>query len=155
MASMPETLSTTLRYRLPVIGLNTSVTWTTLTNRDLIGWWWNLTETETPFTLTLTACLRCSTTLFQKVVSCTRKTFSWNSFRFQEVSTTSCGQYCALFCLLRSRGYSFDKTLDLLRHNDKTSPHFRDHVVHELLNILYPLKLADFNTGVHDTFGFM
>lgn len=75
---------------------------------------------------------------------------TWNSYPLQSTDTNVCGQYCILFCLFRARGLSYDKIIDLLYHDSKTSSHTRDHMIYALIKHKYPLILANFKTKIHD-----
>jgi hypothetical protein len=79
---------------------------------------------------------------------------TWNIEKLQNLSTSVCGQYCILFCLLRQKGYSFKNVIDLLYHSDIMSSDTRDHVIHKLIKTLFKSSLKDFDTKVHDISAF-
>ena len=78
----------------------------------------------------------------------------WNNKTLQSNNTSVCGQYCILFCLLRASGYSFERTINLIHHSEPMSTDTRDHVVHSLIDSLFPQALKNFNTNVHDISAF-
>ena len=75
---------------------------------------------------------------------------SWSDIQLQETNTTVCGQYCTIYCLLRARGSTSTQILDLLYCDGLISNDTRDHLIYNFLKSLYPTKLSNFQTDVHD-----
>ena len=76
---------------------------------------------------------------------------SWNTHQLQAINTTVCGQYCTIYCLLKSRGFSSNDIINKFASNkDNLSSDERDHYIHQWIMNKYPAKLKHFNIGVHD-----
>ena len=65
-------------------------------------------------------------------VSSLDNSYTFNNIQLQSFSTTVCGSYCILFCLLRSRGMSFLDDVNLFL--TVSDAHERDHVVGSFTN---------------------
>lgn len=55
----------------------------------------------------------------------------YNSSLFQNLSSTACGDYCLLFCLLSSRGWSLLRFVNWLRSFESSET--RDHALRQIL----------------------
>jgi hypothetical protein len=80
---------------------------------------------------------------------------TWNKFQLQSLSTTVCGQYCIIFCLLRSRNYSIQNILNLLFYNNKLSSHDRDHTVYSFIKSIFSDKLITLDSDIHNILPFL
>ena len=59
----------------------------------------------------------------------------WNENVLQGITTTACGDYCVLFCLLMSRAWTFDEIIE--RFEEYPNAERRDHAVRATLIALY------------------
>ena len=59
----------------------------------------------------------------------------WNNLQLQGLTTTACGDYCILFALLMSRGWSFERVVQTFTRYKTTEQ--RDHSVRNTLIHLY------------------
>ena len=75
----------------------------------------------------------------------------WNDHTLQNFDSTVCGQYCALYCLLRSRHIPFRETVATLRHQHTFTSHARDHTVYDFLRFNFPIILSKLDTNIHNT----
>ena len=68
-------------------------------------------------------------------LSSTSSKVVWNNFQLQGLTTTACGDYCVLFCLLISRGWNFKRII----HRLVSIPNreIRDHLVRNTIIKLY------------------
>lgn len=75
----------------------------------------------------------------------------YNNFRLQGYTTTVCGHYCLLFCLLRARGFPFDTVINTFKP-DMTNEG-RDHLIAEFVEDRYLNTLVkfdkDFSSDIH------
>ena len=74
----------------------------------------------------------------------------WNNVQLQDTNTTVCGQYCTIYCLLRARDSTPRDIIDLLHCDGLISHDTRDHLVYNFIKNLFPNKLANLETNVHD-----
>ena len=79
----------------------------------------------------------------------------WNKFQFQSFSTTVCGQYCIIFCLLRSRNYSIHSITSLVAYDNKLSNDDRDHIVYIFIKKLFPDILITLDSNIHNVLPFL
>lgn len=70
----------------------------------------------------------------------------FNSTAIQSPTTNVCGQYCILFILLRSRGYTLDRIINILI---PYPVEVRDHSVHELIKSRYKNILQQHGSILH------
>ena len=86
------------------------------------------------------------------VLQSKRQKIVHNTLQLQGVTSTTCGDYCVLFCLLVARGWSMQRFVSRL---NKISTHeIRDHAVRQLIVKLYGKKsisrISEFgNNAVH------
>ena len=59
----------------------------------------------------------------------------YNNTLFQNLSSTACGDYCLLFCLLSSRGWSLQRFVDWLDSFDSSET--RDHTLRRIVTNEY------------------
>ena len=83
------------------------------------------------------------------------KELIWNNVQLQELNTTVCGQYCTLYCLLRTRDLTPRQIIDLLHCDGLISHDTRDHIVYDFVKDIYPNKLSALQTDVHDIIDFL
>ena len=79
----------------------------------------------------------------------------WNNVQLQEVNTTVCGQYCTIYCLLRARKSTPSQIIDLLHCDGLISHDTRDHIVYNFIRDIFPIKLSNLQTDVHDINAFL
>ena len=89
------------------------------------------------------------TDIINKLTSETKELL-WNNVQLQNHDTTVCGQYCTIYCLLRARDMTPRQIIDLLHCDGLISHDTRDHIIYEFANNLFPDKLADLETGIHE-----
>ena len=93
--------------------------------------------------------------LTEKITRMTNNRLFWNNVPLQEPSTNVCGYYCVIYCLLRSRHWTFDEIIDTLRGNNPhlLDKHQRDHVVsafiHRQFKNVLP-ELSATNADIHN-----
>lgn len=75
---------------------------------------------------------------------------TFSQTQLQRINTTVCGQYCLLYCILRSYNFSSEYIIDLLYCDNEISPDTRDHIIHEFILKTFPCELYSFDVGVHD-----
>ena len=75
----------------------------------------------------------------------------WNDKTLQGFDSTVCGQYCILFCLLRSRSTPYEEVINTLQHNVSFTTHDRDHAIYHFLRSNFPIALSNLDTNIHNT----
>lgn len=85
-----------------------------------------------------------------KLTLCSDK-IKYNDYQLQGTTTTVCGHYCLLYCLMRARGCSFEEVLRVFR--PELSTETRDHLIASFVKSEYEGVLRardkDYQTQVH------